>query len=87
MSTRSDSRDLISRLGLTQSEVSVAQRAAELIRKYRLESSGAWSGPTADQLVRQEVGDPLRQISVLSLACVVEKETRTSASSSESLDS
>lgn len=87
MSIESDSKDMIGRLGLTPAEVSVARRAAKLIRKYRLENHGLWSGPTADQLVRQEIGDPSRQISVLSLACLVEKETRTPASPPEDLDS
>ncbi len=76
MTVESSSQDLIKRYGLTDSEVRVAKRAAQLIRRYRLESRGTWSGPTADQLVRQEVRDATRQISVLTLACSVEKETR-----------
>lgn len=81
MSASVTSQDLINRMEMTRSEISIAQRAAKLIRKYRLENGGAWSGPTADELVREEVGDPLRQISVLSLACLVEKETRGPESS------
>ena len=83
MATESSSTDLISRLRLSRSEVSVARAASKLIRRYRLKTSGAWSGPTADQLVRREIGDPLRQISVLSLACVMEKETRATRSPSD----
>ncbi len=77
MSAERGSVELIRQLRMTPSEIAVATRAAELIRLYRLRGRGAWSGPTADQLVRDEVEDPSRQVPVLSLACAVEREGRT----------
>ena len=71
-----ESDDVIKRLGLTNNEVSVAERAAALIRAYRSKHRGTWSGPTADTLVRDEVEDVSRQIHILSLACLMERESR-----------
>lgn len=80
MSIETSSTQLIKRLNMTESEVDVANRAATLIRRYRLESRGVWSELTADELVRAEVGDPSRQLCVLAVACAVEKETRPAPS-------
>lgn len=71
-----ESEDVIKRLGLSNNEISVAERAAALIRAYRSKHRGTWSGPTADTLVRDEVEDVSRQIHILSLACLMERETR-----------
>jgi hypothetical protein len=74
--TLESSTDVIERLGLTRNEVGVARKAAKLIRDYRGRRKGTWSGPTADTLVRSEVGDISRQIGILSLACLMERESR-----------
>ena len=71
-----ESHDVIKRLGLTNNDVAVAERAAALIRAYRSKHRGTWSGPTADTLVREEVEDVSRQIHILSLACLMERESR-----------
>lgn len=76
MSVEISSEQLIKVMQMTDLEISVAHRAAELIRRYRLKGRGVWSGPTADEFVRGEVLDPRRQIPVLRLACEVEKEER-----------
>ena len=74
--TLESSYDVIERLRLTRSEVGVAKKAAQLIREYRGRRKGTWSGPTADTLVRAEVGEISRQIGILSLACLMERESR-----------
>lgn len=70
------SGDVIKRLRLTNREVGVAERAAQLIGDYRRKHRGSWSGPTADTLVKDEVKDMPRQIHILSLACLMERESR-----------
>ena len=70
------SDDLIKRLGLTDREVGIADRAAQLIGDYRRQHRGSWSGPTADTLVKDEVKDMSRQIRILALAVLMERETR-----------
>ena len=70
------SDDVIKRLGLTNEEIGVAERAAKLIGDYRRNHRGSWSGPTADTLVKDEVKDIPRQIHILSLACLMERESR-----------
>ncbi len=74
------SHDVIKRLGLTNKEVGIAGRAARLIGDYRRKNRGSWSGPTADTLVKDEVEDMSRQIHILSVACVMERESRGKAS-------
>ena len=70
------SDDVIKRLRLTNKEIGVAERAAQLIGEYRRNHRGSWSGPTADTLVKDEVKDIPRQIHILSLACLMERESR-----------
>ena len=74
------SDDVIKRLGLTNEEIGVAERAAKLIGDYRRNHRGSWSGPTADTLVKDEVKDIPRQIHILSLACLMERESRNEGS-------
>ncbi len=70
------SDEVIKRLRLTSEEVGIAERAARLIGDYRRHHRGPWSGPTADTLVKDEVKDMSRQIRILSLACLMERESR-----------
>ena len=70
------SGDVIKRHRLTKREVGIAERAARLIGDYRRQHRGSWTGPTADTLVKDEVKDMSRQICILSLACLMERESR-----------
>ena len=64
---------MIRREGLTKKEVKLAAQAAQLI-KERVKAVKAgkagqkWVGPTADALVSKKVDDPVRQVTILSLA-------------------
>ncbi len=61
---------MIRRKGLTKKEVKLAAQAAQLI-KERVKAGKAgqkWVGPTADALVSKKVDDPVRQVTILSLA-------------------
>ncbi len=72
---------LIRRRKLTAAEVDLAERAAQLIKEYRLASKmkgGIYPGITADQLVSSKVKDSSRQIVILDLACLLESEARRS---------